>query len=85
MKYKNIIKLRLSEIKLLAVVPTQFKFSIIKDLDEPTMLLFEAIESVIWALFHFWRKLVKNTFVFYAHRRNFPRIEAGQLNTHHLK
>jgi hypothetical protein len=34
MKYKNIIKLRLPEIQLLAVVPTKLKFSIIKDHDE---------------------------------------------------
>jgi hypothetical protein len=30
MKYKNIITLRLSEIQLLAVVPAQLKFSIVK-------------------------------------------------------
>jgi hypothetical protein len=36
MKYKNIIKLRLLEIQLLGVVPTQLKFSIVKDHDEPT-------------------------------------------------
>jgi hypothetical protein len=30
MKYKNIIKLLLPEIQLLAVVPTQLKFSIVK-------------------------------------------------------
>jgi hypothetical protein len=42
MKYKNIIiKLRLPEIQLLAVVPMQLKFSIVKDHDEPTILLFE--------------------------------------------
>jgi hypothetical protein len=41
MKYKNIIKLRLPEIQLLAVVPTQLKLSIVKDHDEPTILLFE--------------------------------------------
>jgi hypothetical protein len=41
MKYKNIIKLLLPEIQLLAVVPTQLKFSIVKDHDEPTILLFE--------------------------------------------
>jgi hypothetical protein len=42
MKYKNIIiiKMRLPEIQLLAVVPAQFKFSIVKDRDEPTVLLF---------------------------------------------
>jgi hypothetical protein len=30
MKYKNVIKLRLPEIQLLAVVPTQLKFSVVK-------------------------------------------------------
>jgi hypothetical protein len=43
MKYKNIIKLRLPEIQLLAVVPTQLKCSIVKDHDEPTILLFEIL------------------------------------------
>jgi hypothetical protein len=43
MKYKNIIKLRLPEIQLLSVVPTQLKFSIVKDHDEPTILLFETL------------------------------------------
>jgi hypothetical protein len=43
MKYKNIIKLRLPEIQLLAVVPTHLKFSIVKDHDEPTILLFETL------------------------------------------
>jgi hypothetical protein len=43
MKYKNIIKLRLPEIQLLAVVPTQLKFSIVKDHDEPTVLLSETL------------------------------------------
>jgi hypothetical protein len=43
MKYKNIIKLQLPEIKLLAVVPTQLKFCIVKDHDEPTILLFETL------------------------------------------
>jgi hypothetical protein len=43
MKYKNIIKLRLPEIQLLAVVPTQLKFSTVKDHDEPTVLLFETL------------------------------------------
>jgi hypothetical protein len=47
MKYKNIIKLRLPEIQLLAVVPTQLKFSVVKDHDEPTILLFET-------LFYMW-------------------------------
>jgi hypothetical protein len=41
MKYKNIIKFQLPEIQLLAVVPTQFKFSILKYHDEPTILLFK--------------------------------------------
>jgi hypothetical protein len=43
MKYKNIIKLRLPEIQLLAVVPTQLKFSIVKGHDEPTILFFNII------------------------------------------
>jgi hypothetical protein len=43
MKYKNIIKLRLPEMQLLAVVPTHLKFSIVKDHDEPTVLLFETL------------------------------------------
>jgi hypothetical protein len=43
MKYKNIIKLTLPEIQLLAVVPTQLKFGIVKDHDEPTVLLFETL------------------------------------------
>jgi hypothetical protein len=37
MKYKNIIKLLLPGIQLLAVVPTQLKFSIVKDHNEPTI------------------------------------------------
>jgi hypothetical protein len=43
MKYRNIIKLRLPEIQLLAVVLTQLKFSVVKDHDEPTILLFETL------------------------------------------
>jgi hypothetical protein len=43
MKYKNIIKLRHPEIKLLAVLPTELKFSIVKDHYEPTILLFEIL------------------------------------------
>jgi hypothetical protein len=39
-KYKNIIKFRLPEIVLLAVVPTQLKFRKVK---EPTILLFETL------------------------------------------
>jgi hypothetical protein len=50
MKYKNIIKLQLPEIQLLAVVPTQFKFSIVKDHDEPTILLFETF-FCMWECF----------------------------------
>jgi hypothetical protein len=42
-EYKSIIKLRLPEIQLLAVVPTQLKFSIVKYHDEPTILLFETL------------------------------------------
>jgi hypothetical protein len=43
MKYKNTIKLRLPEIELLAVVPTQLKFRKVKDHDEPTVLLYETL------------------------------------------
>jgi hypothetical protein len=35
--------LQLPEIQLKAVVPTQLKFSIVKDRDEPTILLFETL------------------------------------------
>jgi hypothetical protein len=42
MKYKNIIKLRLPEIQLLAVVRTQFQFGIEKVKDEPTINFFES-------------------------------------------
>jgi hypothetical protein len=51
MKYKNIIKLRLPETQLLAVVPTQLKFSIVKDHDEPTILLFETL-FCMWECFN---------------------------------
>jgi hypothetical protein len=51
MKYKNIIKLRLPEIHLLAVVPTQLKFSRVKDHDEPTVLLFETL-FCMWECFN---------------------------------
>jgi hypothetical protein len=50
MKYKNIIKLRLREIQLLAVVPAQLKFSIVKYHDEPTILLFETF--CMWECFN---------------------------------
>jgi hypothetical protein len=43
MKYKNIIKLRLPEIQLLAVVPTQLKFGIVKYHDEPTTILYVGV------------------------------------------
>jgi hypothetical protein len=43
MKYKDIIKLRLPEIQLLAAVPTQLKFSIVKDHEEPAILLSETL------------------------------------------
>jgi hypothetical protein len=49
-KYKNIIKLRLPEIQLLAVLPTQLKFSIVEDHDEPTILLFEKL-FFMWKCF----------------------------------
>jgi hypothetical protein len=50
MKYKNIMKFRLPEIQLLAVVPTQLKFSIVKDHDKPIILLFETLFCV-WECF----------------------------------
>jgi hypothetical protein len=57
MKYKNIIKLRLPEIQLLAVVPTQFKFSIVKDHDEPTILLSETL-FYMWECFNMGTELL---------------------------
>jgi hypothetical protein len=51
MKYKSIIKLRLPEIQLFAVVPTQLKFSIVKDHDEHTFLLFEIL-FCMWECFN---------------------------------
>jgi hypothetical protein len=56
MKYKNIIKLRLPEIQLLAVVPTQLKFSIVKDHDEPTIFLFETL-FCMWECFNMGTEL----------------------------
>jgi hypothetical protein len=56
MKYKNIIKFRLPEIQLLAVVPTKFKFSIVKDHDEPTILLFETLFCT-WECFNMGTEL----------------------------
>jgi hypothetical protein len=57
MKYKNIIKLRLPEIQLLAVVPTQLKFSIVTEHDEPTILLFE---TLFYYLSEFFLRLGNN-------------------------
>jgi hypothetical protein len=51
MKYKNIIKLLLPEIQLLAVVPMQLEFSIVKDHDEPTIFLFETL-FCMWECFN---------------------------------
>jgi hypothetical protein len=56
MKYKNIIKLRLPEIQLLAVVLTQLKFSIVKDHDEPKILLFETL-FCMWECFNMGTEL----------------------------
>jgi hypothetical protein len=56
MKYKNIIKLRLPEIQLLAVVPMQFKFSVVKDHEEPTILLFETLFCT-WECFNMGAEL----------------------------
>jgi hypothetical protein len=51
MKYKNIIKFPLTEIQLLAVVSTQLKFSIVKDHDKSTILLFETL-FCMWECFN---------------------------------
>jgi hypothetical protein len=56
MKYKNIIKLRLPEIQLLAVVPTQLKFSVVKDHDKPTILLSETL-FCMWECFNMGTEL----------------------------
>jgi hypothetical protein len=56
MKYKNIIKLRLPEIQLLAVVPKQLKFSIVKDHDKPTIFLFETLFCT-WECFNLGTEL----------------------------
>jgi hypothetical protein len=50
MKYKNTIKMRLPEIQLLTVVPTQLKFMRVKD-HEPAILLFETL-FCIWECFN---------------------------------
>jgi hypothetical protein len=56
MKYKNIIKLRLPEIQLLAVVPMQLKCSIVKDHDVPTVLLVETLFCT-WECFNMGTEL----------------------------
>jgi hypothetical protein len=56
MKYKNIIKRRLPEIQLLAAVPMQLKFSIVKDHDEHTILLSETLFCT-WECFNMGTKL----------------------------
>jgi hypothetical protein len=56
MKYKNIIKLRLPEIQLLAVVPTQLKFNIVKDHDKPTIILFKTL-FCMWQCFNIGTEL----------------------------
>jgi hypothetical protein len=56
MKYKNIIKLRLPEIQLLAVVPTQLKFSVVKDHDEPKIFLSETL-FCMWECFNMGTEL----------------------------
>jgi hypothetical protein len=44
MKYKNIIiKLRLPELQLLAVVSTQLQFGIVKIIDKTTINFFETL------------------------------------------
>jgi hypothetical protein len=48
--------LRLPEIQLLAVVPTQLKFSIVKDHDEPTIPLFETL-FCMWECFNMGTEL----------------------------
>jgi hypothetical protein len=42
--------MKLTEIQLLAVAPTQLKFSILKGHDEPTILLFETL-FCMWECF----------------------------------
>jgi hypothetical protein len=56
MKYKNIIKLPLPKIQLLAFVPMQLKFSVVKDHDEPTILLFETL-FCMWECFNMGTEL----------------------------
>jgi hypothetical protein len=56
MKDKTIIPLRLPEIQLLAVVPIQLKFSIVKDHNEPTILLSVTL-FCIWECFNMGTEL----------------------------
>jgi hypothetical protein len=56
MKYKNMMKLRLPETQLLAVVPMQLKLNIVKDHDEPTVLLFETL-FCMWECFNMGTEL----------------------------
>jgi hypothetical protein len=56
MRYKNIIKLRLPEIQMLAFVPTQLKFGIVKDHDEPTIVLSETL-FCMWKCFNMGTEL----------------------------
>jgi hypothetical protein len=56
MKYKKYNKTGLPEIKLLAVVPKQLKFGIVKDHDEPTILLFETL-FCMWECFNMGTEL----------------------------
>jgi NhaP-type Na+/H+ or K+/H+ antiporter len=56
MKYKNIIKLLLPEIQLLAAAPKQLKFNIVKDHDEPTILLYETL-FCMWECFNMGTEL----------------------------
>jgi hypothetical protein len=57
MKYKNIIKLRLPEIKLLAVVRTQLEFRKVKVHDESTVLLSETLFCT-WGCFNVGTELL---------------------------
>jgi hypothetical protein len=52
----KIVKLRLLEIQLFAVVLTQLQFSIVKDHDEPTILLFETL-FYMWECFNMGTEL----------------------------
>jgi hypothetical protein len=56
MKYKNTIKLRLPDIQLLAFIPMQLKFSIVKDHDVLTILLFETL-FCMWECFNMGTEL----------------------------